>query len=807
MENHQSQLAEQYVRNTDTSVFLTGKAGTGKTTFLRHIVETCSKRFVVVAPTGVAAINAGGVTIHSFFQLPPSAYLPTVKGFYSEYSLPENKHNLRKNKIKILKSLELLIIDEISMVRADLLDAIDDRLRQYRHNNKPFGGVQLLMVGDLYQLPPVVKDDEWLYMKQVYASPFFFESKAFKQLKYISIELTHVYRQQESEFVEILNSIRKGTPTDETLDRLNSRYIPNFEPDDSQKFIRLTTHNSQANEINSQKLEQLLDQKHSFKAVITGTFPEYLFPTDEILTLKAGAQVMFVRNDPNPEKRYFNGKIVTISAIDDNHIEVSEPDGTTFEVEPIVWENTKYVMNEDSKEIEAVVDGTFKQIPLRLAWAITIHKSQGLTFDHAIIDAGRAFAFGQTYVALSRCRTLDGMVLKTPISAANLFSDKEVSTFTNAFPDIDEAQRRYLADKVNYFYDKLRELFSFNSLQKNIEQLHKLLSVELATSHPAKLPAFDHRVEQLFYNEIQSVSEKFHRQITQLQAQCGYDTANPHLADRISKACTYFLDKMTVLNNESDSFLSLSIKNKETRARYNEAAEKMRHDIGLKKTLLNDALHGFSVEAYNHAIIKYDLKDSGADKKQNAPNTELSPLATEFLTIIRDWRSEKSFELSGRTPHSILTQNQMIEIACDLPDTKTKLMAVSGFGKQHFDEFGEELLTLVKAFCEAHGMAKKKPKGQSLLDTLDMLNRGLDPETVAKERGLALSTIQSHIARLIKDGKLSPDKFISNSDYETIAKEMTKNPDASLSELFRLFEEKYDFFTLRIAQAKKDISD
>jgi len=276
MDNSQIDLAEKYVRYTDTSVFLTGKAGTGKTTFLRNIVKNSNKRFVVVAPTGVAAINAGGVTIHSFFQLPPSAYLPTVKDFYNEYSLPQNAHNLRRNKIRLLQSLDLLIIDEISMVRADLLDAIDDRLRQYRHNNKPFGGVQLLMVGDLYQLPPVVKEDEWQYMKQVYASPFFFESKAFKQLSYISIELTHVYRQSESEFVEILNSIRNSQPNDTLLERLNSRYKPDFEPDNSEGYIRLTTHNAQANQINDNKLQQLKGESHTFEADITGTFPDYM---------------------------------------------------------------------------------------------------------------------------------------------------------------------------------------------------------------------------------------------------------------------------------------------------------------------------------------------------------------------------------------------------------------------------------------------------------------------------------------------------------------------------------------------------
>ena len=807
MENQQIALAENYIRHTGTSVFLTGKAGTGKTTFLRHIVDTCSKRFVVVAPTGVAAINAGGVTIHSFFQLPPSAYLPTVKGFYSEYSLPENKHNLRKNKIKILQSLDLLIIDEASMVRADLLDAIDDRLRTYRHNDKPFGGVQLLMVGDLYQLPPVVKDDEWQYMQQVYSSPFFFESKAFKRLNYISIELTHVYRQSETEFVEILNSIRQSRPTAEILNRLNSRYIPNFDPDDSQKYIRLTTHNAQANDINQQKLDRLPGKKHTFEAEITGTFPEYMYPTDPNLALKKGAQVMFVRNDPSPDKRYYNGKIVVISDIGDDHLQVSEPDGTTFDVEPITWENTKYELNEESKEIEAIVDGTFKQLPLRLAWAITIHKSQGLTFDHAIIDAGRAFAFGQTYVALSRCRTLEGLVLKTPVTENNLFSDNCVKTFTNNIPSSEAAEKQYHTDLSQYYFGKLYELFDFGELQKLFSQMHRLLSVELAASHPQKAPSFDNHIEQPFFNNIVSVSEKFHRQLAQLQAQCGGNTGDAFLQERVNKASDYFLKQMTELSTSYANYLNLSIKNKETKKRYVEISENTRKAIELKKTLLKNALQGFSVESYNRTTSNFVLAESDTPQKAPVPTAKLNQHSAEFLDILRDWRSEQSYAHPNRPPYSILTESQMVEIAQDLPVTKTQLMAISGFGKEKFDEFGTELLNLTQIFCEAHDIKKKKPKGQSLLYTLELINQGLSPEQTAKERGLALSTIQGHIEKLIKEGRLSPDSYISTADYHAIAQQIAKTPEATLIELSKLFDGKYDYFTLRVAMAKKELSD
>jgi len=799
MENTQIQLAEKYVRFTNTSVFLTGKAGTGKTTFLRNIVETCNKRFVVVAPTGVAAINAGGSTIHSFFQLPPSAFLPTVKDFYNEYSLSQNSHNLRRNKIKILQSLDLLIIDEISMVRADLLDAIDDRLRQYRHNSKPFGGVQLLMVGDLYQLPPVVKEDEWQYMKQVYASPFFFESKAFKQLNYISIELTHVYRQNEAEFVEILNNIRQQQNVADTLQRLNSRCQPNFQPNDKEKYIQLTTHNAQAAQINDTKLDQLKGRTYTFEATITGTFPEYMYPTDCLLKLKKGAQVMFVRNDPSSEKRYYNGKIVTVSDIGDLCIEVTENDGSTFYVEPIMWENTKYVLNEETKEIEAVVDGTFMQMPLRLAWAITIHKSQGLTFDRAIIDAGRAFAFGQTYVALSRCRTLGGLVLKSPLSAGSLFSDANIDNFTKNIPPENEVQERYTAAHTQYFFETLFELFDFSDLQKKIEQLHRLFSIELAASHSAKAQNFDQKVEQPFFSDIITVAEKFKRLLFALQAQCGGNTADPHLLDRIHKASEYFLEKTEAVNSQAANFLDISIKNKETAKRYSNFVEQYRNAMGMKIALMKQAKSGFSVEQYTRTRTNFILSDDETTKPTKNVAPHLSKKSSELYGILSDWRDEKTYVMSNRS-HSILSHEAMLEMAQIMPRTKEQLMAIVDFGAQKFKELGHELLEIINMFCEAHEKNKKQ-KGETFEITLQMLNDGRTPEQIAETRGLALSTIQSHITRLIKQDKVKPDKYIATSDLNTILRYITENQDKSTNEIYEHFEGKYDYFHIRIAMA------
>lgn len=404
--NNELKTAWEFVEKTGKSVFLTGKAGTGKTTFLREVVESSSKRVVVVAPTGIAAINAGGVTIHSFFQLPLHPYIPGVK--------VESKFAFSKEKRSVIKTIDVLVIDEISMVRSDLLDAVDSVLRRFRDRNKPFGGVQLLMIGDLQQLTPVVTDEEAELLSHYYATPYFFGSHALSKTDYVTIELKQIYRQQDENFVSILNEIRSGRPSQRAIDILNERYIPSFAPDTEDGYIRLTTHNNTANAYNEQQLELIDDQLYRFDAEISGNFPEYSYPTELQLELKKGAQVMFVKNDPSSDKRYYNGKIGHVVEIVDDIILVQCPgDDEPVAVEQLEWENSKYVINEQTQEMETEVQGVFRQYPLRLAWAITIHKSQGLTFDKAIIDAAASFASGQVYVALSRCRTLEGMVLAT----------------------------------------------------------------------------------------------------------------------------------------------------------------------------------------------------------------------------------------------------------------------------------------------------------------------------------------------------------------------------------------------------------
>ena len=428
--NQDLKLAQDFVQYTNRSIFLTGKAGTGKTTFLKDLKLKSPKRMIVVAPTGVAAINAGGVTIHSFFQLPfhpfiPAFYLPGNNSAVRTGDNDPPGYKMSREKVNIIKSLDLLIIDEISMVRADTLDAIDSALRRYKNRYLPFGGVQLLMIGDLQQLAPVVKDEDKEILGNYYDSYFFFGSRALASTDYVTIELKHIFRQSDQVFIDLLNKIRGNDVDQDVLNQLNLRYIPDFDPDSGGGYITLTTHNHQAQTLNDSKLEKLPGKIHSFKATVKDEFPELSFPNAMELTLKAGAQVMFVKNDLSGDKLFFNGKIGKVISFEDDIIVVKCPDDeSSIRVERVEWQNVKFSINEETKEIEETVIGTFTQYPLKLAWAITIHKSQGLTFDRAVIDACDAFAHGQVYVALSRCRTLDGLVLSSRINRRSFIATR-----------------------------------------------------------------------------------------------------------------------------------------------------------------------------------------------------------------------------------------------------------------------------------------------------------------------------------------------------------------------------------------------
>lgn len=444
------------IEHTNRSIFLTGKAGTGKTTFLNNLVKKTKKKHVIIAPTGIAAINAGGVTIHSMFGLPLRTFIPTTERIDQNIAnniadlMPHFKY--RKDKLKLLREIEIIIIDEVSMLRADVLDMMDFALRHIRRNPLKFGGVQMLFIGDLYQLPPVVRDEYLL--NQYYASPFFFNAKALEDYPLITIELQKVYRQTDEKFLEILNAIRNGDTANIDFNELNSRYDPDFDPKD-ESYVYLCSHNKMADNINQQKLKELGHRSHFFDAEIIGDFKENQYPNEQTLELKIGSQIMFIRNDTSPDKKYYNGKLGEISYINGDEISVVL-DGSEEEIKiiPEIWEQKKYSLDNE-KNIKEEVLGSFKQYPIRLAWAVTIHKSQGLTFDRLIIDAGKSFASGQVYVALSRCRTLEGIVLKSRITPDVIYKDHRVESFQMATNANDKMEDILHAEKYDYSIEKV----------------------------------------------------------------------------------------------------------------------------------------------------------------------------------------------------------------------------------------------------------------------------------------------------------------------------------------------------------------
>ena len=628
-------LAERYVEETGVSVFLTGKAGTGKTTFLKEIVRQTSKRFAVVAPTGVAAINAGGVTIHSFFQLPLCPYLPDVKELVTEYQMPERMRSLRKERVRILRTLDLLIIDEISMVRADILDAIDDTLKRYRRNDRPFGGVQLLMIGDIQQLPPVVKESERPYMEQVYSSPFFFNSKVLQRLPFVTVELEKVHRQSDRLFLDILNEVRSGMPGDAALNELNKRLFPGFVPPEDERWIRLTTHNAQADSVNEAKMNALETEEATFEAQIEGIFPENAYPAETQLRLRVGAQVMFVRNDTSGEARYYNGKIATVKKVKPALI-VEDESGESIEVNTERWENIRYGLNEESGEIEGIVEGTFEQVPLRPAWAVTIHKSQGLTFDQVIIDAGAAFSFGQVYVALSRCRTLEGIILTTPITRRCTFTSDEVSTFESSREPAEEARLKLPAMANEYFTSTLCEAFDLQRLRYLYNRVNRIYQVNLSNLYPDQAGRFNTvgagnaaQVGGMFdssdgsgksapqpFEGIRSLSDtaqKFQKQLRYITStiHSGAPDDFPLLRERVTKACEYFTTQFRPLASFAAPLTLVEIDDKEVRKAFKAASEEFLAELRFRMTLYETILsEGFSTKAYHKLKTDNELSDA-----------------------------------------------------------------------------------------------------------------------------------------------------------------------------------------------------
>ncbi len=695
------EMAERYVKLTGRSIFLTGKAGTGKTTFLKYITRTTSKRFVVLAPTGVAAVNAGGSTIHSFFLLPLCPYLPDVKELVTEYQMPESYRSLRKDRVKILRTLDLIIIDEISMVRADLLDAVDMTLRRYRRSDKPFGGVQLLMIGDARQLSPVVKESERQYMEQVYPSPYFFHSKALRRLQYITIEFEKVYRQQDLEFLDILNAVRENRLEGELLRKLNSRVGAacghGKNADDTSEPIRLMTHNRQADDATSRKLDALPGEAVSFAAEVEGDFPENSYPADEMLVLKKGSQVMFIRNDS--EGRFYNGKIGRVESFDsDDSVTVSDADGNLISVQPVEWQNIKYALDEESGEIKQNIIGQFRQLPLRIAWAITIHKSQGLTFDRVTIDAGAAFAFGQVYVALSRCRTLEGISLDSPISPSAIYSDSDVSSFDEAMTPQEELQNNLQKEETDYRFSILREIFAFDDIGRSWGWMMKIWREHLHKLYVSEYQVLENKSAR--FQEIRRTGRTFNLQLSKIEAAASPD--DDYLKIRLEKAAKYFITELEEMADLCSRVSSLEIDNKEVRKKIKDASEELAVNLEIACRTMHMIIDmGFATEEYSKIRTEALLEDrkKPASKKRLKKivrkEGEAGIVDDKVHEKLMEWRTAR-FKADNVPAYTIMHQSTLLEIASIVPKSKEELLAIKGFGKAKFEKYGDEILSICR---------------------------------------------------------------------------------------------------------------
>lgn len=776
--NSDLQLAFDFVQYTNQNIFLTGKAGTGKTTFLHNLKRISPKRMIVVAPTGVAAVNAGGVTIHSFFQLPFHPHIPThyiITGNGTNQTGPQDPSTFKlgREKVNIMKSLDLLVIDEISMVRADLLDAIDSVLRKYKDRNQPFGGVQLLMIGDLQQLAPIVREDDWEILGKYYDTAFFFGSLALRRTSFVTIELKHIYRQKDLDFIQILNKIRDNRMDADDIRKLNERHDPHFNPDDNEGYISLTTHNTQAQAINEEKLEKLPGKTRSFKATVRYEFPEYAYPTAFELILKAGAQVMFVKNDLSADKLYFNGKIGRIQAFEDDSISVMCPgDEQSISVGMMEWQNMKYTLNAETKEIEETIIGSFIQYPLKLAWAITIHKSQGLTFDKAIVDARAAFAHGQVYVALSRCRTLEGLVLSTPVTQKGIISDPVVSGFVHEAGKNQPDHAQLLESKSAYQQKLLTELFDFNPLARGMYYCLKLLH-EHRDSYIGNPHELLENAVAAVRTDLIGIAEKFYPQLRHLMTLLDDAEANSLLQERVMKACEFFSGKLSASTRTIIDGLALESDNKEVRKTITEALQRIRQEITMKKTCLDAMKAGFRVREYLEVKARAAIEAPPVRTPVIRSVEDTSGIIQHqgLFNILKAWRDHKARELN--LPHyMIIPQITLVTLANFLPQSDKTLRQVKGMGKKKSGNFGNEILTIIRAYCEekdletpAEAFTKKsastKVKMDTKLTSLNLYKAGRSVNEIACERNMAESTIEGHLAHYVGTGDLSVTDFVS----------------------------------------------
>ena len=706
-------IASDFVNHTDRSVFLTGKAGSGKTTFLKYIVGHTKKNAVVVAPTGVAAINAGGVTMHSFFQLP---FGPFISGTQRRFNGVEvsDVYSLFKNikfsaeKRELLRELELLIIDEVSMVRCDMLDAMDAILRHFRKiPDKPFGGVQVLYIGDLFQLPPVAKTEEWEILKDYYESPFFFHSQVVLNSPPLYIELKKIYRQNDEQFIALLNRVRNNQLVKEDLQLLDSKFDNKFSPSASDNYITLCTHNYKADAVNAAELAKLKGALYRFRGSIEGDFSEKALPTEMELHLKEGAQVIFIKNDSDPQKRYYNGKIAVIKSLKEDEIKVQFPDnGQELKIERESWRNIRYAFDREKEAVQEEEIGSFKQFPLRLAWAITIHKSQGLTFQKAILDAGSSFAAGQVYVALSRCTSLEGVVLHSRIQAESISTDNRVIAFARKENDTHELEQLLKFEQQKFWADQLLQAFDFKKLIVVLENFIEVLPGKI-------LPDF--KAAQTLGNmlhtkakEKQEIAQKFQSELNKLlnEVLLGGTTL---LEERVKKAIIYF-----------------------------------------------------------SSFIKDEM---------------LLPLTQHEKSLGKATKVKKYLKLVSDIKYAITIQLDILREA--------------RYGDLEFNPFSEKEKNEIIDVKKSTIKKEKTEKGSSLKETLVFYRSGKGIEEIAKARRLAYTTVEGHLALLVKSGELDIHELMNAERLDVIMHVINETEGISMMQVKQKLGEDYSYGEVR----------
>lgn len=786
------QLAADLVTQSSRNIFLTGKAGTGKTTFLKYIRDNCPKQMAIVAPTGVAAINAGGVTIHSFFQIPPCIFLPTLQhtGFTDTTSSSEiqNRHSLPEKlrfnheKRKVIQQLELLIIDEISMVRCDLLDAMDTVLRHIRRrHHERFGGVQVLFIGDMFQLPPVVKETDWNLLSTYYSSAYFFDSHVIKEEPPLYIEFDKIYRQREEKFIRVLNQVRNNELNEEGMTILESCYNPSVRRKKDDGYIILTTHNEQARNINVSQLQQLNSPPFQYDALIQDEFPENAYPADETLYLKVGAQVMFIKNDmADRGKRYFNGKIGQVTKLEEDAVFVL-CDDIEIKVEREKWDNIRYTLDKTSQTVKEDVLGSFIQFPLRLAWAITIHKSQGLTFDKVIIDAGEAFAPGQVYVALSRCTSLNGLVLKSKIRIGNLLTDPKIIQFARNSTSSAQLQNELLQAKKEYHLRLLIDSFNYHnaiihtvSLKEFVQENLDLFNTEAADW-----------IEQLLnaLHALQETAVKFHRwlQVQFLQPEALEE--NKVLLERTNKASTHFVNELEIIINSLRS-TPIITDSKQLAKECNEWLKDIFTELAVKKYLISGFSGKIDMAAWHLRkrnfvlpLFPVNVYAGAATQKTDSPHPAL------FMQLKKQ---RDAFCENRDLPVYMVANSQTLdEMARYLPQTLEELKKISGMGEAKIREYGQAFLDIILEYCHEHGLSshidektpkkERKPKtgvakkkGDTYAASFRLFKEGKSIAEIARERNFAISTIEVHLSRFISSGEISIEEIMIKEKIEMI---------------------------------------